>query len=45
MIFLQFFTKWVPSPGEISFDMASAAIDRSLRRMGTDSLDLLQFNW
>jgi aryl-alcohol dehydrogenase-like predicted oxidoreductase len=41
----QFFTKWVPQPGEISLAMATAAIDRSLRRMSTDSLDLLQFNW
>lgn len=43
--FIQFFTKWVPRPEEITRTMATAAIDRSLRRMGTDSLDLLQFHW
>jgi aryl-alcohol dehydrogenase-like predicted oxidoreductase len=41
----QFFTKWVPLPKEIPRSEAVAAIDRSLRRMQTDSLDLLQFHW
>lgn len=41
----QFFTKWVPRPEEITRTMTTAAVDRSLRRMGTDSLDLLQFHW
>ena len=35
----------MPQPGVISLEMATASIDRSLKRMGTDSLDLLQFNW
>jgi diketogulonate reductase-like aldo/keto reductase len=43
--YIQFFTKWVPQPGGITKGITAAAIDRSLKRMGTDSLDLLQFNW
>lgn len=41
----QFFTKWVPQPGEVDISSTTAAIDRSLRRMQSDSIDLLQFNW
>eukprot|EP00596_Hydrurales_sp_CCMP1899_P007190 CAMPEP_0119044360 /NCGR_PEP_ID=MMETSP1177-20130426/30893_1 /TAXON_ID=2985 /ORGANISM="Ochromonas sp, Strain CCMP1899" /LENGTH=374 /DNA_ID=CAMNT_0007014373 /DNA_START=203 /DNA_END=1327 /DNA_ORIENTATION=- len=41
----QFFTKWVPQPAGITKGITTAAIDRSLKRMNTDSIDLLQFNW
>lgn len=41
----QFFTKWVPSPGTISRKQTEEAIARSLRRMKTEQLDLLQFHW
>ena len=41
----QFFTKWVPSPEEITRKQAIDASDRSLRRMSSDRLDLVQFNW
>jgi aryl-alcohol dehydrogenase-like predicted oxidoreductase len=41
----QFFTKWVPRPGPMTRRVVEAAIDLSLRRMGTDILDLLQFHW
>jgi len=40
-----FFTKWVPRPTEITKAMTTAAIDRSLRRMNIDRIDLLQFHW
>ena len=39
------FTKWVPHPGPMSRDIVEAAIDVSRRRMGADTLDLLQFHW
>jgi aryl-alcohol dehydrogenase-like predicted oxidoreductase len=39
------FTKWVPEPGTMSRAVVESAIDRSLRRMDTPSLDLLQFHW
>ena len=41
----QFFTKWVPYPEMISRKQATEAIQKSLFRMKTDSLDLLQFHW
>jgi len=41
----RFFTKWVPRPQEITRDFTAAAIDRSLRRMQTERLDLVQFHW
>jgi aryl-alcohol dehydrogenase-like predicted oxidoreductase len=42
---LQAFTKWVPRPGRMTRAIVEQAIDRSRRRMGVDSLDLLQFHW
>jgi aryl-alcohol dehydrogenase-like predicted oxidoreductase len=39
------FTKWVPEPGTMSRAVVENAIARSLRRMDTPSLDLLQFHW
>jgi aryl-alcohol dehydrogenase-like predicted oxidoreductase len=41
----QFFTKWVPMPGDMSRKVVEAAIDTRLQRMGTDRLDMLQFHW
>ena len=40
----RFFTKWVPKPGPVSRDEVRAAVTRSLRRMHTERLDLLQFH-
>ena len=37
-------TKWTPKPGAISRDDARAAVERSLRRLNTDAIDLLQFH-
>ena len=42
---LQAFTKWVPYPGPMSREIVERAIDVSRKRMGVESLDLLQFHW
>ncbi len=42
---IQAFTKWVPHPAPMTRRTVEAAIAVSLRRMGTDRLDLLQFHW
>jgi aryl-alcohol dehydrogenase-like predicted oxidoreductase len=42
---IQAFTKWVPNPGAMTRPVVEEAIGVSLRRMGTDRLDLLQFHW
>ncbi|HUU35208.1 MAG TPA: aldo/keto reductase [Vicinamibacterales bacterium] len=41
---LQLFTKWVPKPGPVTAAEVRAAVERSLTRLGTESLDLLQFH-
>lgn len=42
---LQGFTKWVPRPTKMTRRLVEQNIDRSLKRMGTESLDLIQFHW
>lgn len=42
---IQAFTKWVPRPGQITRQTVEAAVAMSLRRMGVETLDLLQFHW
>src|SRR6476646_7967129 len=42
---IQALTKWVPQPGRITRSIVKENIQRSLRRMGVSSLDLLQFHW
>jgi aryl-alcohol dehydrogenase-like predicted oxidoreductase len=42
---IQAFTKWVPSPGAMTRRVVEDAIGVSLRRMGVQRLDLLQFHW
>ncbi|MFQ6028427.1 MAG: aldo/keto reductase [Dehalococcoidia bacterium] len=39
------FTKWVPRPGHMTREIVENNIDISRRRMGVDTLDLLQFHW
>ncbi len=39
------FTKWVPPPAAMPRSLVEQNIDRSLRRMGVDRLDMLQFHW
>ncbi|HAS60554.1 MAG TPA: aldo/keto reductase, partial [Algoriphagus sp.] len=40
----QFFTKWVPSPGNISKDQVREAVERALTRMHSEQIDLMQFH-
>ena len=40
----QVVTTWVPEPGSIAFEDVRAAVQRSLDRLGTDQIDLLQFD-
>jgi aryl-alcohol dehydrogenase-like predicted oxidoreductase len=42
---LQAFTKWVPRPMPMQRHTVEENINISLRRMGVDCLDLLQFHW
>ncbi len=42
---IQAFTKWVPPPGPMTRRTVEEAIGVSLKRMGVDRLDLLQFHW
>lgn len=41
----QAFTKWVPRPGPMTRPIVEHNIDIALRRMGVETLDLLQFHW
>lgn len=41
----QAFTKFVPEPVRMTRATVEQAIDRSRRRMGVDSIDLIQFHW
>jgi aryl-alcohol dehydrogenase-like predicted oxidoreductase len=42
---MQALTKWVPPPGPMTRRNVEEAIGVSLRRMGVERLDLLQFHW
>ncbi len=42
---IQAFTKWVPRPGPMTRQIVENNVDVSLRRMGVERLDLLQFHW
>jgi aryl-alcohol dehydrogenase-like predicted oxidoreductase len=42
---IQALTKWVPDPQRITRPIVQSGIDRSLRRMGISSIDLVQFHW
>ena len=42
---IQALTKWVPQPRTITRSIVNESIQRSLRRMSVNSLDLLQFHW
>jgi aryl-alcohol dehydrogenase-like predicted oxidoreductase/enamine deaminase RidA (YjgF/YER057c/UK114 family) len=39
------FTKWCPPPGPMSVETARAGVQRSLDRLGIDTVDLMQFHW
>ena len=42
---IQAFTKWVPRPGPMTREIVENNVGISLRRMGVERLDLLQFHW
>ncbi|KAK3754618.1 hypothetical protein QZH41_020543 [Actinostola sp. cb2023] len=42
---IQALTKWVPQPGIMTKKIVETSIDKSLKRMGVDKLDMLQFHW
>ncbi len=39
------FTKWCPTPGEMTREVVRAGVGRSLDRLGVNQIDLLQFHW
>jgi aryl-alcohol dehydrogenase-like predicted oxidoreductase/enamine deaminase RidA (YjgF/YER057c/UK114 family) len=39
------FTKWCPTPGPMTADVVQAGIAQRLKRLGVESIDLLQFHW
>ncbi len=39
------FTKWCPEPGDMTSQMARAAVERACSRMNTRCIDLMQFHW
>lgn len=41
---VQFLTKWVPSPGNISSTQIEAAVKKALTRLQTDQIQLMQFH-
>jgi aryl-alcohol dehydrogenase-like predicted oxidoreductase/enamine deaminase RidA (YjgF/YER057c/UK114 family) len=38
-------TKWCPAPGSMTAEVVRAGVERSLRRLGVATIDLLQFHW
>lgn len=42
---IQVFTKWVPQPAKMTKKLVEESINKSLTRMGVESIDLLQFHW
>lgn len=42
---IQAFTKWVPRPSRMTKQLVEENINISRRRMGVESLDLMQFHW
>jgi aryl-alcohol dehydrogenase-like predicted oxidoreductase/enamine deaminase RidA (YjgF/YER057c/UK114 family) len=39
------FTKWCPTPGPMTPAIVRAGVDESRRRLGVETIDLLQFHW
>ncbi len=39
------FTKWCPTPGPMTKAVVRAGVQRSLERLGVETIDLLQFHW
>ena len=39
------FTKWCPKPGPMTAEVVREGVERSRRRLGVETIDLLQFHW
>ena len=39
------FTKWCPEPGDMDGGRVRGAVERALRRMDVERIDLMQFHW
>jgi aryl-alcohol dehydrogenase-like predicted oxidoreductase/enamine deaminase RidA (YjgF/YER057c/UK114 family) len=39
------FTKWCPTPGPMTAKVVREGVERSRKRLGVDTIDLLQFHW
>jgi aryl-alcohol dehydrogenase-like predicted oxidoreductase/enamine deaminase RidA (YjgF/YER057c/UK114 family) len=39
------FTKWCPTPGPMTAEAVRAGVETCRRRLGVESIDLLQFHW
>lgn len=39
------FTKWCPEPGPMTREVVRAGVGRSMRRLGVETVDLMQFHW
>ena len=39
------FTKWCPAPGPMTKEVVREGVERSRRRLGVETIDLLQFHW
>ena len=39
------FTKWCPEPGPMTREIVREGVERSRRRLGVETIDLLQFHW
>ncbi len=39
------FTKWCPTPGDMTREVVRAGVQRSMDRLGVSKIDLLQFHW
>jgi len=39
------FTKWCPTPGPMTREVVREGVERSRRRLGVETIDLLQFHW
>lgn len=44
-MFVLALTKWVPLPGVMTRNVVEAGIEKSMKRMGVDKLDTVQFHW
>ena len=38
-------TKWCPTPGSMTVEVVRAGVERSSRRLGVATIDLLQLHW